>query len=112
MDAESDFVKFICFKRLHEGVFHEQTGCCCMMFIVSFQKCCAPCPSRGLLRLFDKKVSGTLSFDALVNGLVGMSLGLAAHAYFYSIVQITLVSFQTLMTLGIPFECSASVQAG
>lgn len=34
------------------------------------------------------------------------------NAYFYSIVQITLVSFQTLMTLGIPFECSASVQAG
>ncbi|CAL1130814.1 unnamed protein product [Cladocopium goreaui] len=28
--------------------------------------------AESLLRLFDKKVSGTLSFDALVNGLVGM----------------------------------------
>lgn len=29
----------------------------------------------GLLRLFDKKGEGTVTFDALVNGLVGMSLG-------------------------------------
>ena len=35
---------------------------------------------RGLLRLFDKNVSGTVNFDALVNGLVSMLLGLhVAH---------------------------------
>ena len=33
------------------------------------------CDLLGLLRLFDKKGQGTVSFDALVNGLVGMLRG-------------------------------------